>query len=134
MLPHEPQEWPRLFEQALEAGDLEAVVGLYEPDARFVARPGETLVGRDRIRDVLAGLIRAKTRLRGRVRGAGRGEQLGGRQVVLGPEAHQQRRIPFDQGGARHRAVALVVERVGCSGDTDALPGGLRFDHRVATA
>ena len=62
-----PEDWPRLFEQHLNAGDLEAVVALYEPDARFVTRSGETIVGRDRIRDVLAGLIGTKTRLQSRV-------------------------------------------------------------------
>jgi ketosteroid isomerase-like protein len=37
------------FEQRLNAGDLEAVIALYEPDARFEARLGGTLIGRDRI-------------------------------------------------------------------------------------
>ena len=67
MLPQKPENWPSLFEQNLNAGDLEAVVALYEPDARFVGRSGETVVGRDRIRDVLAGLIQSKTRLQSRV-------------------------------------------------------------------
>ncbi len=67
MLPQKPENWPSLFEQNLNAGDLEAVVALYEPNARFVARSGETVVGRDRIRDVLAGLIKSKTRLQSRV-------------------------------------------------------------------
>lgn len=67
MLPHKPEVWPSLFEQNLNAGDLEAVMALYEPDARFVARSGETVVGRDRFRDVLAGMIRSKTRLQSRV-------------------------------------------------------------------
>ena len=62
MLPQKPENWPSLFEQNLNAGDLEAVVALYEPDARFVARSGETVVGRDRIRDVLVRI--AHTRFR----------------------------------------------------------------------
>jgi uncharacterized protein (TIGR02246 family) len=62
-----PEDWPRQFTQHLNAGDLEAVVALYAPDARFVARSGDTVVGRDRIRDVLAGLISAHTRLQSRV-------------------------------------------------------------------
>lgn len=65
--PHKPEDWPRLFEQHLNVGDLDAVMALYEPEARFVARSGETVVGRDRIRDVLAGMIRSKTRLQSRV-------------------------------------------------------------------
>lgn len=67
MSPTEPEDWPRAFEEALNAGDLEAVVALYAPDARFVARSGETLAGRDAIRPVLAGLIAAGTRFRSRV-------------------------------------------------------------------
>jgi uncharacterized protein (TIGR02246 family) len=67
MLPHKPEDWPRLFEQHLNAGDLDAVMVLYEPDARFVGRSGETVIGRDRVREVLAGMIRTKTRLESRV-------------------------------------------------------------------
>jgi hypothetical protein len=39
-------------------------MALYEPEARFVARSGETLVGRDAIRKVLAGMIQAKTQFK----------------------------------------------------------------------
>ena len=67
MLPHKPEDWPSVFEQHLNAGDLDAVMALYEPDARFVARSGETIVGSDRIRDVLAGIIRSKTKFQSRV-------------------------------------------------------------------
>lgn len=67
MLPHNPDDWPRLFEQHLNAGDLEAVIALYESDAHFIARSGEIIVGRDRISVVLAGMIRAKMRLQSRV-------------------------------------------------------------------
>ena len=49
-----PKEWPHLFEQALNAGDLDAVVTLYEPGASFVVRSGETIVGRNEICKVLA--------------------------------------------------------------------------------
>ena len=42
-------------------------MALYEPEARFVTRSGETLVGRDAIREVLAGMIAAKTQFRSRV-------------------------------------------------------------------
>src|SRR5262249_45297643 len=67
MSPQRPEDWPLLFEQHLNAGDLDAVVALYEPDARFVPRSGDTIVGRDGIRQVLAGSIRTKTRLHSRV-------------------------------------------------------------------
>src|SRR5262245_8351590 len=62
-----PEDWPGYFTKRLNAGDLEAIMALYEPDARFVASPGEILAGRARIRDALAGLIAAKTNFQSRV-------------------------------------------------------------------
>lgn len=67
MTGHPPEDWPQLFEQALERADLDGLVALYDPTARFVQRSGEMIIGRDRIRDVLAQLIRSQTRLRARV-------------------------------------------------------------------
>lgn len=67
MLAAKPEDWPRVFEQHLNAGDLDAAMALYEPEARFVARSGETLVGRDAIRKVLAGMIEVKTQFQSRV-------------------------------------------------------------------
>jgi uncharacterized protein (TIGR02246 family) len=67
MLPHEPEDWPRLFVQHLNSGDLEAVAALYAPNARFLARSGETIVGHDRIRDMLTRMIRLKTKLQSQV-------------------------------------------------------------------
>jgi uncharacterized protein YndB with AHSA1/START domain/ketosteroid isomerase-like protein len=66
-LPVKPDDWPRLFEQYLNAGDLDAVIALYEPEARFVAPSGEVLVGHDQMRKVIGEMIGAKTRLRARV-------------------------------------------------------------------
>ena len=45
MLPDKPEDW----------------------EARFVTKSGETLVGRDRIRKVVGGMIEAKARLHSRV-------------------------------------------------------------------
>jgi uncharacterized protein (TIGR02246 family) len=67
MLPHKPEDRPRLFVEHLNSGDLEAVAALYAPNAKFVAGSGETIVGRDQIRDVLARMIRSKTKLQSRV-------------------------------------------------------------------
>jgi uncharacterized protein (TIGR02246 family) len=67
MLPHKPEDWPRLFVQHLNSGDLEAVAALYAPNARFLARSGETIVGHDRIRDMLTRMIRLKTKLQSQV-------------------------------------------------------------------
>jgi len=65
MIPHKPEEWPQVFVQHVNAGDLDAVMALYEPDAHFISPSGETLVGRDAIRKVVGHLIDAKTRYRG---------------------------------------------------------------------
>src|SRR5262245_18282154 len=65
--PHNPEDWPHVFEHHLNAGHLEAGVALYEAGARFVAPSGEVIVGRDPIRPVLAGLIETKTRLHSQV-------------------------------------------------------------------
>ena len=67
MLPSNPEDWPSVFEQHLNAGDLDKVMSLYEPDARFVAPSGETLIGHDRIGQVIAGLIRSQTKMKSRV-------------------------------------------------------------------
>lgn len=66
-LPHKPEEWPRVFEQRLNAGDLDGVMTLYEPAAHFVTKSGEMLVGHDTIRKVLGSLIEAKTRFQSRI-------------------------------------------------------------------
>src|SRR6185369_16988011 len=63
----EPHDWPTVFEKNLDAGDLEQIVSLYEPGAVFVSPSGETLVGRDQIRQVLAGLIEKKARFESHV-------------------------------------------------------------------
>ena len=65
--PHQPQDWPALFTRRLNAGDLDGVVALYDPDARFVTESGETFVGRDQVRRVVAGLTEAKTRMQSKV-------------------------------------------------------------------
>jgi uncharacterized protein (TIGR02246 family) len=65
--PHKPEDWSRQFVEHFNAGDLDAVMSLYEPEARFVTGSGETLVGRDAIRKVLGDLIEAKTQFQSRV-------------------------------------------------------------------
>ena len=49
----EPEQMHRLFEQAFNAGDLEALMALYEPDAALVPQPGAVAEGTDAIRDAL---------------------------------------------------------------------------------
>ena len=45
-----PEDWPRAFEEHLNAGELDAVMELYEANARFVAQSADTIIGRERIR------------------------------------------------------------------------------------
>ena len=65
--PTDPRDWPRRFTERVNVGDLDGVLALYDADARFVTPTGETLDGRDRIGDVLAGLVAAKARMESRV-------------------------------------------------------------------
>jgi uncharacterized protein (TIGR02246 family) len=58
-----PEDWPRVFEQHLNAGDLDAVMTLYEPEAHFATKSREILIGHDAIRKVLGEMIDAKTQM-----------------------------------------------------------------------
>ena len=52
-----PEEMPRLWAETFVAGDLDALVALYEADAMFVAQPGEVVRGIEAIREALRGLL-----------------------------------------------------------------------------
>ena len=65
--PDKPENWPRFFERRLNARDLDAAMKLYEPEARFVTKSDEILVGHDAIRRVLAEMIYTKTQMHSRV-------------------------------------------------------------------
>ena len=62
-----PEECDTLFERYLNAGDLDALADLYEPDAVLVPNPGESAVGREAIRETLGGFVAAKAEIRLRV-------------------------------------------------------------------
>ena len=49
----EPEQMHALFEQAFNAGDIEALLALYEPDAALIPQPGVTVEGSAAIRDAL---------------------------------------------------------------------------------
>jgi uncharacterized protein (TIGR02246 family) len=49
----EPEHIHGLFEQAFNAGDVEALLALYEPDAALVPQPGTVVEGTAAIRDAL---------------------------------------------------------------------------------
>jgi uncharacterized protein (TIGR02246 family) len=49
----EPDQLHRLFEQAFNAGDLDALMALYEPDAALIPQPGVLTEGTAAIREAL---------------------------------------------------------------------------------
>jgi uncharacterized protein (TIGR02246 family) len=53
----EPEDLTRLLVERVNAGDLEGIVELYEPDAVMAFPPGQTTVGRDAIRAVYEKLL-----------------------------------------------------------------------------
>ena len=52
-----PEQIHREFEQAFNAGDLEALLDLYEPDAALIPQPGVVAVGLDQIGPALQGFL-----------------------------------------------------------------------------
>ena len=55
-----PDEIDTLFADALNAGDLAALVALYEPEASLMPSPGNVVVGKAAIGEALAGFLAAK--------------------------------------------------------------------------
>jgi uncharacterized protein (TIGR02246 family) len=53
----EPQDLERLFAERLNAGDLDGLVALYEPDALLEFPPGTVAQGPEAIRELLGGLL-----------------------------------------------------------------------------
>ena len=49
-----PEDADRLLCEAISAGDLEAALAFYEPEARFVAEPGNVVTGKEAIRQVMS--------------------------------------------------------------------------------
>jgi uncharacterized protein (TIGR02246 family) len=49
----QPEQMHGLFEQAFNAGDIDALMALYEPDAALVPQPGAVAEGTAAIRDAL---------------------------------------------------------------------------------
>ncbi|HEX2389660.1 MAG TPA: SgcJ/EcaC family oxidoreductase [Casimicrobiaceae bacterium] len=60
MIARTPEELDTLFAKALNAGDLDALTSLYEPDASLMPAPGSVVVGKVAIRSALAGFLAAK--------------------------------------------------------------------------
>lgn len=55
-----PDEVSRLFASALNAGNLDALVGLYEPQAALSPQPGSAVIGALAIREALSAFVATK--------------------------------------------------------------------------
>ena len=49
----EPEQMHGMFEQAFNAGDIDALIALYEPDATLIPQPGAVAEGTAAIREAL---------------------------------------------------------------------------------
>lgn len=58
-----PEDLDVLFAQALNTGDLDGLVALYEPEASLMPSPGKIVVGASAIREALAAFIAAKPKI-----------------------------------------------------------------------
>jgi ketosteroid isomerase-like protein len=58
-----PEELDVLFAKAINAGDIEAVVKLYEPGACLMPQPGQVVSGTKAVREALGGFIAMKPRI-----------------------------------------------------------------------
>jgi uncharacterized protein (TIGR02246 family) len=58
-----PEELDVLFAKAINAGDIEAVVKLYEPGACLMPEPGQVVSGAKAVREALAGFLAMKPRI-----------------------------------------------------------------------
>jgi uncharacterized protein (TIGR02246 family) len=59
-----PEDCDRLFAEYVNAGNLDGVVGLYEPGASLVQQDGSAAVGKPAIREALGGMLAANAKLR----------------------------------------------------------------------
>jgi uncharacterized protein (TIGR02246 family) len=53
----DPAQLHRQFEERFNAGDIDGLVALYEPDATLIAAPGGVATGLDEIREALGGFL-----------------------------------------------------------------------------
>lgn len=54
---HDPERMHAVFAEAYNAGNLEDLVALYEPDAVLIPQPGQRVEGISAIRESLAGFV-----------------------------------------------------------------------------
>ena len=58
-----PEELDVLFVQAFNAGDIEAMMQLYEPAASLTPQPGQIVFGTKALREALSGFVARKPRM-----------------------------------------------------------------------
>ena len=58
-----PEELDVLFVQAFNAGDIEAMMKLYEPAASLTPQPGQVVSGTKALREALSGFVARKPRM-----------------------------------------------------------------------
>lgn len=58
-----PEELDKLFGEAMNAGNLDALVALYEPGASFAADPGKPVTGTSAVREALKGFLGMKPKI-----------------------------------------------------------------------
>lgn len=59
---HTPADLHRLFQDAANRADVDALVALYEPDPVFASGPGQSAAGGAALRAHLAGLVASRPR------------------------------------------------------------------------
>jgi ketosteroid isomerase-like protein len=60
---HHPEDMPRAFSEPFNAGQVDALVALYEPDATLVAQPGRVVTGTEQIRAAYNEFLALKGRI-----------------------------------------------------------------------
>ena len=63
MAARKPEEVDLLLMEAINAGNVEGALGLYEPEGTFVPQPGQAATGLAAIREALGGFLALKPRL-----------------------------------------------------------------------
>ena len=59
-----PEELDLLFGRAVNAGDIDAVMALYEPGACLMPEPGQVVSGTKAVREALAGFLALKPKIK----------------------------------------------------------------------
>jgi ketosteroid isomerase-like protein len=59
-----PEDIHRIFEDTFNAGDIDGLMEMYEPDAALIAQPGSIAHGPEQIRTALLGFLGLKGRIK----------------------------------------------------------------------